>query len=120
MQVLDAGGGVLATSASASRTLPLATPAQLGTLDGGVLERPAYGSDPVRVAVRTAQLAGRPVTVVAAVPLRDVLSAFRALRTALLVVVPVLSSMVGALSFLLLDMTIEVPVALAAHLAGPD
>jgi len=102
VQVLDQRGGVVATSASASRTLPLASLQQLDRLDRGVLERSPYGPDPLRVEVRTATLDGRPVTVVAAVPLRDVLSAFRALRVALVVVVPLASLGVGALCFLLL------------------
>ena len=102
VQVLDQGGGVVATSASASRTLPLASLEQLGRLDRGVLDRSPYGPDPLRVEVRTAELDGRPVTVVAAVPLRDVLSALRALRVALIVVVPLASLGVGALCFLLL------------------
>ena len=98
VQVLDAAGGVVATSATASRTLPLTGPRPRS----GVLDRSPYGPDPLRVAVRRATLNGRPVTVVAAVPLRDVLSAFRALRVALVVVVPLLSLGVGALSYLLL------------------
>lgn len=102
VQVLDARGGVLASSANASRALPLLTLAQLADLDDGVLDRSAYGPDPVRVQARAAVLGSQPVTVVAAVPLRDVLSASRALRTALLVVVPVLSVAVGALCYLLL------------------
>ena len=102
VQVLDARGGVLATSASASRTLPLVGPDQLRRLDRGVLEHSAYGPDPLRVATRSAVLEGQPVTIVAAVPLRDVLSASRALRVALVVVVPVLSLGVGGLCFLLL------------------
>ncbi|MBC7374048.1 MAG: HAMP domain-containing protein [Frankiales bacterium] len=102
VQVLDARGGVLATSASASRTLPLLGLDELARLERGVLERSAYGPDPLRVAVRRTVLDGQPVTVVAAVPLRDVLSAFRALRVALVVVVPLLSLGVGALCYLLL------------------
>ncbi len=102
VQVLDARGGVLASSASASRTLPLSSLDELAQLDGGVLKRSAYGPDPLRVAARSAVLDGQAVTVVAAVPLRDVLSAFRALRVALVVVVPLLSLGVGALCYLLL------------------
>lgn len=98
VQVLDARGGVVASSATASRTLPLTGPRPRS----GVLERSPYGPDPLRLEVRRATLDGDPVTVVAAVPLRDVLSAFRALRVALVVVVPLLSLGVGALSFLLL------------------
>ncbi len=102
VQVLDARGGVVATSASASRTLPLLSLPALARLDHGVLRRSAYGSDPLRVEARRSVLAGQPVTVVAAVPLRDVLSAFRALRVALVVVVPLVSLGVGGLAYLLL------------------
>ena len=102
VQVLDARGGVLATSASASRTLPLMTPREAEQLDDGVLDRSAYGPDPLRVESRRAVLDGQDVVVVAAVPLRDVLSAFRALRVGLLAVVPVVSLAVGLLCFLLL------------------
>lgn len=102
VQVLDARGGVLATSASASRTLPLVGLGELARLRDGVLERSAYGPDPLRVASRRAVLDGQPVTVVAAVPLRDVLSAFRALRIALVVVVPLLAMGFGGLCFVLL------------------
>ncbi|MCW2777844.1 MAG: histidine kinase [Frankiales bacterium] len=100
VQVLDDAGGVVATSASASRTLPLMAPGDRP--DRGVLRHSPYGPDPLRVETRRTVLDGRPVTVVAAVPLRDVLSAFRALRVALVVVVPVLSLGVGVLCFLLL------------------
>lgn len=98
VQVLDARGRVVATSATASQTLPLTGPRPRS----GVLDRSPYGPDPLRLEVRRTTLDGRPVTVVAAVPLRDVLSAFRALRVALVVVVPLLSLGVGALSYLLL------------------
>ncbi|MCU1693173.1 MAG: histidine kinase, partial [Frankiales bacterium] len=74
----------------------------LTRLDRGVLRRSAYGPDPLRVEARRSVLDGRPVTVVAAVPLREVLSAFRALRVALAVVVPLVSLGVGGLAYLLL------------------
>ncbi len=104
VQVLDARGTVVASSASASRTLPLASVGRLDRVPrgGGTLDGTAYSADPVRVQVRRVQLRGEPVLVVASVPLRDVLSAFQALRIALLVVVPVIVAAVGALCWALL------------------
>lgn len=104
VQVLDADGRVLASSASASRTLPVAPAADLDRTDasGRTLERTAYGSDPVRLVARASTLRGQPVTVVATVPLRDVRGASRALGVALLVVVPLLVLTVGTVTWWLL------------------
>lgn len=104
-QVLDAAGGVLATSTTASRTLPVASPDVLA----GWRERAAAEPDDVlvlttpdsaydtsaRAAVRAATLAGEPVTVVTTVPLTEVEGLVHALRLALLLVVPVLTAGVG-------------------------
>ena len=103
VQVLDAQGRVVATSATASRTLPLLPPDRLsGLADGRTFERTAYTASPVRAVARPATWRGAPVTVLAVVPLRDVLDAFRALRLALLVVVPLLTGVVGAVCWALL------------------
>ncbi len=97
-QVLDADGGVLASSATASRTLPVLDAATLAAwraeAGDGVLVRStdasAYDAE-ARVAVRAADLGGAPVTVVASVPLDEVRGVLDALRLALLLVVPVLT-----------------------------
>ncbi len=103
VQVLDPAGRVVAASATASRTLPLLPPERLpATQEPRTVERTAYGTGPVRLVTRTARLRGEPVTVAATVPLRDVLGAFRALRVALLVVVPLLTGLVGAVTWGLL------------------
>lgn len=116
VQVLDAAGRVLATSASASRTLPVLPPDRLAGLGSGAqaVERTAYGSDAVRAVVRPALLRGQPVRVVAVVPLRDLLGAVAALRVALLVVVPLLTVLVGAVCWALLGRALRPVDALRA------
>ncbi|QCB95368.1 HAMP domain-containing histidine kinase [Cellulomonas shaoxiangyii] len=97
-QVLDADGGVLASSATASRTLPV--------LDAGTVaawraeagddvlvrttDRSAYDAQ-ARVAVQAVVLDGAPATVVTSVPLDEVRGVLDATRLALLLVVPVLT-----------------------------
>jgi len=115
VQVLDAAGRVLATSASASRTLPVLPPERLtGLADGATVPRTAYGSGAVRAVVRTEQLRGQPVQVVAVVPLRDLLGAVAALRVALGVVVPLLTALVGAVCWALLGRALRPVDALRA------
>ncbi|WP_019136861.1 sensor histidine kinase [Cellulomonas massiliensis] len=100
-QVLDADGRVLATSPTASRTLPLldAPTAERLRAGGGVdVSTTATGYDPAaRVAVRATTYRGQPVTIVASVPLQEVRGVVRALRVALVGVVPVVSAIVGLL-----------------------
>lgn len=97
-QVLDADGGVLASSATASRTLPVLDRATLVAwrveAEGDVLVRTTDASAydvQARVAVLPVTLAGAPATVVATVPLDEVRGVLDALRLALLLVVPVLT-----------------------------
>jgi signal transduction histidine kinase len=86
-QVVDDSGRVLASSASASRLLPLVTePAPV--LE--TVERPVFGEVPLRVRSARATVSGRRVWVIVAAPLGDVRRAVRALRLVLLVVVPLL------------------------------
>ncbi|MFS0705205.1 sensor histidine kinase [Cellulomonas sp. 179-A 9B4 NHS] len=97
-QVLDAGGGVVASSATASRTLPVLDAATVAAwrrdAGDGVLVRTtgasAYDAQ-ARVAVRAVTLDGAPATVVASVPLDEVRGVLDATRLALLLVVPVLT-----------------------------
>ncbi|MCW2851758.1 MAG: mprB [Nocardioides sp.] len=88
-QVLDARGAVLAATPSASRSQALAelhvSGADVATDEGG-----GYDGTPLRTRLRTATLSGRPVTIVVAAPLNDIRRELRALRTVLLIVVPLL------------------------------
>ncbi|KSW28758.1 HAMP domain-containing sensor histidine kinase [Cellulomonas sp. B6] len=97
-QLLDASGAVLATSTTASRTLPVVDAATLAAwrerAGGRVLVVGTEGSayDRVaRAAVRAVTYRGEPATLVTTVPLTDVEGVLRALRVALLLVVPVLT-----------------------------
>lgn len=99
-QVLDADGRVLATSPTASRTLPLLDAATAQRLRGDdvAVSTTATGYDAAaRVAVLATTYRGAPVTVVASVPLQEVRGVVRALRVALVGVVPVVSAIVGLL-----------------------
>lgn len=97
-QVLDADGGVLASSATASRTLPVLDAATVAAWhreagDAVVVRTTtasAYDAQ-ARVAVRAVTLDGAPATVVATVPLDEVRGILDATRLALLLVVPVLT-----------------------------
>lgn len=98
-QLLDTDGGVLATSATASRSLPVVDPATLASwrdqaADGVIVlgtDRSAY-DDAARVAVRQVLWRGEPATLVSTVPATDVQAVLRALRVALLLVVPLLTA----------------------------
>lgn len=101
-QLLDADGRVLASSANASRTLPLLPEDTLAALrpDGDeviVSTTTDSGYDPdARVALRNATYRGEPVVAVATVPLDEVRGLVGALRLALVVVVPVLTALLAA------------------------
>lgn len=124
-QVLDAEGRVVASSATASRTLPVLPPEEVerlaaeqaagaggtGGTEGGAstgsevrvvaTEASAY-DDAARVAVVPATLDGAPVTVVVTVPLSEVQGVLRALAVALGGVVPVLTALLGAVVWVVL------------------
>ncbi|WP_159809926.1 sensor histidine kinase [Cellulomonas citrea] len=101
-QVLDADGRVLATSPNASRTLPLLAPDQLASLarqaGGGTLLRTSdqgsYDAQ-VRVAVRVVPAGDQRLVVVASMPLAEVQGLLRALRVALVGIVPVCTALFG-------------------------
>lgn len=100
-QLLDADGRVLASSANASRTLPVLPADTLAALrpDGDeviVSTTTDSGYDPdARVALRNATYRGEPVVAVATVPLDEVRGLVGALRLALVVVVPVLTALLA-------------------------
>lgn len=116
-QVLDADGRVLASSATASRTLPVLPPEEVDRLAGTstatgatrdpeaiavtATEASAY-DDAARAAVVRTTLGGEPVTVVATVPLGEVRGLLRALAVALVGVVPVLTALLGAVVWVVL------------------
>lgn len=98
-QLLDADGAVLATSTTASRTLPVVDAATLaGWRERAGREVLVVGTDAsaydevARAAVRAVTWRGAPVTLVTTVPATDVASVLAALRVALLFVVPVLAA----------------------------
>lgn len=109
VQLLDADGAVIASSPNASMTLPvlsgdtlaaLVSRAGDGTAVGGT-DRTAYDQDS-RVAVRVTDYRGAAATVVATVPLREVQGLVRALRVALIAVVPILTALLAAAIWLVL------------------
>lgn len=125
VQLIDAGGAVLATSPNASRTLPVLPPDVLAGLSGSsTTDRSAY-DDAARVAVQRTTYQGEPVTVVATVPLTEVQGVLDALRVALAVVVPLLTVALGLVVWLILGRALR-PVeelrrgaALVASSGGP-
>jgi signal transduction histidine kinase len=104
VQVLDADGRVVATSPTASRTLPVLPPGVVAALAA----RAAGGSEPLVVgteesgyddAARAAVLVpagGDGAVVVATLPLTEVEGLVRALRLSLVGVVPVLTALLAA------------------------
>ncbi|MHA6513659.1 ATP-binding protein [Tessaracoccus sp. Z1128] len=102
-QVLDGSGLVVASSASASRTLPVIGAGDLERLLGqgrGTL-RTAY-DERARLAVLPATWRGEPVSVVVALPLRDVEGVLNALRVSLVGVVPTLTLLLAGVIWLAL------------------
>jgi signal transduction histidine kinase len=124
-QVLDAQGRVLASSPTASRTLPVLPAADVARVvvgaGGGaatiVVTSPTGYSSQARVALRAAELAGQPVTVVASVPLREVQGLVRALSVALGVVVPLLTALFAGAVWVVLGRALH-PVEHLRRAAG--
>ncbi|WP_255491789.1 MULTISPECIES: ATP-binding protein [unclassified Actinotalea] len=125
-QVLDAEGRVVATSSTASRTLPVLPRDELdrlraasarsgaeGDAEGDAAEDVGAGVRVVvtdasaydaaaRVAVVPAELGGAPVSVVVSVPLAEVQGLLRALAVALGGVVPLLTLLLGGVIWVVL------------------
>ncbi len=102
-QVLDADGLVVASSANASRTLPVVTIDELARLKeepAATLET-AY-DDQARMLALAASWRGDPVTVVVSLPLRDIEGVLDALRVSLVGVVPTLSLLLAGAIWLAL------------------
>lgn len=126
-QLLDADGGVVATSPNASRTLPVVPLDEVPTGHGIVVDSTsasAYDDEALIAAMPTTYL-GEPVTVVATVPLAEVQSVLDALRLGLVLVVPLLTLALGVVVWLILGRALR-PVeelrrgaALVASTGGP-
>lgn len=109
VQVLDADGLVVASSPSASRTLPVLPQEEVArlraaTATSGVVSptsRSAYDGQ-ARVAVVPVQWRGEPVTVVATMPLAEVQGLLRALSLSLVGVVPTLTGILAVAVWLVL------------------
>ncbi len=102
VQLIDAEGRVLASSPTASRTLPVLPAETVAAWRGEAGDAPlvrttatAYDAE-ARVALVAATSGGAPVTVVASVPLGEVRDVLRALGLALVAVVPVLTALLAA------------------------
>ncbi|HRA75618.1 MAG TPA: ATP-binding protein [Propionicimonas sp.] len=124
-QVLDGVGLVVASSANASRTLPVVAPSDLaGLKDGPATLRTAY-DERARVVAQAATWRGEPVTVVVALPLRDVEGVLRALRVSLVGVVPTLTLLLAGVIWLALGRALRpveqlrVAAARVAREGGP-
>ncbi|MGO1383349.1 MAG: sensor histidine kinase [Arachnia sp.] len=102
-QVIDGAGLVMASSANASRTLPLGTIDELARLteERATTSTTAY-DEQARVMALSASWRGEPVTVVVSLPLRDVEGVLDALRVSLVGVVPTLSLLLAGVIWLAL------------------
>lgn len=120
-QVLDEQGLVVASSANASRTLPVLTADDAARLldVGPATVRSAY-EEQARAVATPASWRGEPVTVVVSLPLRDVEGVLHALRISLVGVVPTLSLLLAGAIWLALGRALR-PVeqlrSAAAHVA---
>lgn len=115
-QVLDNGGRVVAASPNAGRTLAVLPDQEIAGLTRGraqVAVDSPYVAGPLEVVAVASTLAGRPVTVVVAAPLGDIVDTLRTLRTTLLVAVPLLVLLVAAVSWLLVGSALRPVGALA-------
>ena len=102
-QVIDGGGLVVASSATASRTLPVVTVDELALLrfEPSATLRTAY-DEQARLTTMAASWRGEPVTVVVSLPLRDIEGVLDALRVSLVGVVPTLSLLLAGVIWLAL------------------
>ena len=102
-QVLDAAGLVVASSANASRTLPVLDTDEVTELhDGGPATLRSGYDERARMVALTASWRGEPVTVVVSLPLRDVDGVLHALRVSLIGVVPTLTILLAGAIWLAL------------------
>jgi signal transduction histidine kinase len=103
VQLLDPAGQVLASSPTASRTLPVLPAQTLAALRDGAgpamlvraTDQSAYDGQ-ARLALLGATHLGEPVTVIATMPLGEVQNLLRALRVSLIAVVPLLTLLLAA------------------------
>ncbi len=102
-QVLDADGLVVASSANASRTLPVVSIDEVTAMaqEPSATLRTAY-DEQARVMALSASWRDQPATVVVSLPLRDVEGVLDALRVSLIGVVPTLSLLLAGVIWLAL------------------
>ncbi len=102
-QVLDGAGLVVASSANASRTLPVLGLKEVSRLRGnGPATLASPYDEQARMVSLAASLRGEPVTVVVSLPLRDVEGVLHALRVSLIGVVPTLTVLLAVAIWLAL------------------
>ncbi|GIG28332.1 HVA1 family protein [Cellulomonas marina] len=109
VQVLDAQGRVVASSSTASRTLPVLPADLLSAAPGAAAPDPAVMTtsasayaDTARAAMRLVEGPSGPVTVVATMPLTEVRGLLRALQVSFFGVVPTLTLLVAIAVWLVL------------------
>jgi signal transduction histidine kinase len=111
LQVVDAQSRVVGGSVTADRLTPLLTDDELQralTGEAIVIDGVRLGIDePFRVHAVAAGPAADPVSVIAAVPIGDVLDARRALRSALLITLPVLLAVLAAIAWRVIGWTLR-------------
>jgi len=111
VQVVDAQQRVVAGSATADRLTPLLGPDELAeALLGRAVEVPGSRAGlavPLRVRAVAAQSADGPVSVLVALPVGDVLASRSALRTGLLVVLPLVLLALGAVAWRVIGSTLR-------------
>ncbi|HSU34238.1 MAG TPA: HAMP domain-containing sensor histidine kinase [Propionibacteriaceae bacterium] len=111
IQIVDAEQRVVGGSITADRLTPLLRPDELAealTGEAVVVDGVRLGIDePLRVLAVTAGSVAEPVSVIAAVPIGDVLATRTALRNALLITIPVLLALLGAIAWRVIGWTLR-------------
>lgn len=111
VQVVDAQQRVVAGSLTADRLVPVLRPDELRTALAGravVVDGARLGlAGPLRARAVPAQDAGRPVAVIVAVQIGDVLAVRAALRTALLVAFPLVLAVMAAVAWRVIGRTLR-------------
>ncbi len=126
IQVVDASQRVVGGSVTADRLTPLLRPDELGRAlagDAVIVDGVRLGIDePLRVLAVPAGPAAAPVSVIAAVPIGDILATRTALRNALLITIPVMLALLGVIAWRVIGWTLR-PVeqlrAGAAQISAP-
>jgi signal transduction histidine kinase len=111
IQVVDADQRVIGGSVTADRLTPLLAPDELRrALDGEAIQVDGVRigvAEPLRVRAVSAGSPAAPVSVIAAVPIGDVLATRTALRNALLITCPVLLGVLAAVAWRVIGWTLR-------------